>query len=110
MSLFVAKSSRRGTVAEYTPTLTDGSRRPQSQVAPKWDDLSREAARKAERVAALPMAPVARPFRLGDKVKHEKFGAGTVINFEGDSLVTIAFPAPVGIKKLDMGFAKLEKA
>jgi hypothetical protein len=34
---------------------------------------------------------------------------GTVINFEGDSLVTIAFPAPVGIKKLDMGFAKLEK-
>ena len=32
MSLFLAKSSRRGTVENYTPTLTEGSRRPRIPV------------------------------------------------------------------------------
>ena len=52
----------------------------------------------------------ARPFKLGDKVKHEKFGTGTVVSFDSDTVLTVAFPAPTGIKKLDLGFAKLEKA
>ncbi len=112
MSLFLAKSSRRGTAAEYAPTLLDGSRRPQSQVAPKWDDLSRDAAKKDARAignGATNVPNAARPFKLGEKVRHAQFGAGVIVNFESDSLVVVAFPAPVGIKKLDLGFAKLEK-
>jgi DNA helicase-2/ATP-dependent DNA helicase PcrA len=107
MSLFLAKSTRRQQSMEpYQSTLGANQYRAESHIAPKWDDLSRGAAQKARTTSA---PPPDRPFNLGQKVKHEKFGTGTVISFEGDSLVTIAFPAPVGIKKLDMGFAKLDK-
>ncbi|MEO7719408.1 MAG: DNA helicase PcrA [Capsulimonas sp.] len=107
MSLFLAKSTRRQQSMEpYQSTLGANQYRAESHIAPKWDDLSRGAAQKSRTTSA---PPPDRPFNLGQKVKHEKFGTGTVISFEGDSLVTIAFPAPNGIKKLDMGFAKLEK-
>lgn len=107
MNLFLAKSSRKGTAANYTPTLTEGSRLPTSVTAPKWDDLARAT---VEKKTLAPAGNNNRPFRLGDKVKHAQFGTGTVVNYDGDSLITIAFPSPVGIKKLDLGFAKLEKA
>ena len=103
MSLFLAKTARKGTAADYAPTLMDGSRRPQSVLAPKWNDI-RKAAPPA------PNSGGARPFKLGDKVKHETFGTGTVVSFDSDTVLTVAFPAPTGIKKLDLGFAKLEKA
>ena len=105
MSLFLAKSSRRGTAETYTPTITEGGRRPESQYAPKWDDLARASARKE------PPAPKAsaQPFELGAKVKHAAFGDGFVVGYEG-SIIKIQFIGPVGMKKLDLGFAKLEKA
>jgi len=105
MSLFLAKSSRRGTVETYAPTLTEGGRRPESQYAPKWDDLARASARKE------PPAPKAsaQPFDLGTKVKHVAFGDGFVVGYEG-SIIKIQFMGAVGMKKLDLGFAKLEKA
>jgi DNA helicase-2/ATP-dependent DNA helicase PcrA len=111
MSLFLAKSSRRGTVENYAPTTTEGSRRPESQYAPKWDDLKRESERK------VPPAPnnggagaeKSRPFELGSQVKHAIFGTGFVVGYEGDSIVKIQFMGTVGMKKLDIGFAKLEK-
>ena len=105
MSLFLAKSSRRGTAETYTPTITEGGRRPESQYAPKWDDLARASARKE------PDAPKAsaQPFELGTKIKHAAFGDGFVVGYEG-SIIKIQFMGPVGMKKLDLGFAKLEKA
>ena len=102
MSLFLAKTARRGTAADYTPTLADGSRHPQSQIAPKWNDVRKPAAPFG--------SGASRPFKLGEKVKHDKFGTGTVVSFDSDSVLTVAFPAPTGLKKLDLGFAKLEKA
>ncbi|BDI29040.1 DNA helicase [Capsulimonas corticalis] len=107
MSLFLAKSTRRPSMEPYQSTLGTNQYRAESHIAPRWDDLARGSAQKARTTAA---PPVDRPFNLGQKVKHEKFGTGTVVSFEGDTVVTIAFPAPVGIKKLDTGFAKLEKA
>ena len=102
MSLFLAKISRRGTAADYTPTLVDGSRRPQSS------DRAQVGRRpKARRSPSATGG--SRPFKLGDKVKHDKFGTGTVVSFDSDTVLTVAFPAPIGIKKLDLGFAKLEK-
>ena len=105
MNLFLAKSSRRGTAQTYTPTLAEGSRRPESQYAPKWDDLAKESARKA------PPAPKAsvQPFELGTKVKHAAFGVGFVVGYEG-SIIKVQFMGAVGMKKLDLGFAKLERA
>ena len=74
--------------------------------APKWDDLSRESARKA---AAAP-SPNAMPFALGEKVHHAAFGDGFVVGFDSPTIVKVQFMGAVGMKKLDLGFAKLEKA
>ena len=112
MSLFLAKSSRRGTVETYTPTLIDGSRRPEAQTAPKWDDLARATAHKAPLAPTAPTAggnPKDFPFDLGGKVRHAVFGDGFVVGFEGSSIVKVQFMGANGLKKLDLGFAKLEK-
>ncbi len=112
MSLFLAKSSRRGTVENYTPTLVDGSRRPEAQTAPKWDDLARATAHKAPMAPTAPTAggnPKDFPFDLGGKVRHAIFGDGFVVGFEGSSIVKVQFMGANGLKKLDLGFAKLEK-
>lgn len=74
--------------------------------APKWDDLSRDSARKA---AAAPN-PKAMPFALGEKVRHAAFGDGFVVGFDSPTVVKVQFMGSVGMKKLDLGFAKLEKA
>lgn len=43
----------------------------------------------------------------GDQVRHKVFGAGTVVEIDGDN-VTVFFKGK-GAKKLDIGFAPLEK-
>lgn len=49
----------------------------------------------------------------GDKAVHKKWGAGTVVSVRGEGENTeldIAFPSPVGIKRLMAKFAPIEKA
>lgn len=51
-------------------------------------------------------------WNVGDKASHRKWGVGTVVSLkgEGDALeLTIAFPAPTGIKKLLATFAPIDK-
>ena len=51
-------------------------------------------------------------YSVGDKVRHKKFGLGTVTNIRDggrDYEVTVDFPA-WGVKKMFAAFAKLEKA
>lgn len=103
MALFVAQSTRSGIAASYVPTTSPTERHPRSVTAPCWDEISRGPSRRdgtAMDANAL--------YRLGSKVKHEVFGVGTIVNQDGPSALTVAFPSPVGIKKLDVGFAKLE--
>jgi len=48
----------------------------------------------------------------GDKVRHAKWGIGTVVAVKGsgnDTELQIAFPAPIGIKRLLAAFAPLTK-
>src|SRR5699024_2960882 len=48
----------------------------------------------------------------GDKANHKKWGVGTVVNVkgEGDGMeLDIAFPAPVGVKRLLAKFAPITK-
>lgn len=51
-------------------------------------------------------------FSMGDKVKHNKWGIGTIVSVKGsdnDMELQIAFPAPTGIKKLLAQFAPITK-
>ncbi|MFC7679241.1 DNA helicase PcrA [Paenibacillus sp. GCM10028914] len=51
-------------------------------------------------------------FSAGDKVAHGKWGTGTIVSVKGtgnDMELQIAFPAPVGIKRLLAGFAPITK-
>ncbi len=51
------------------------------------------------------------PFKVGQKVRHPKFGTGVVIScnpIKDDAEVTVAFPGVVGVKKLVQKLAKLE--
>lgn len=51
-------------------------------------------------------------WKVGDKVKHRKWETGVVVSMkgEGDSLeLDIAFPQPVGLKRLLAKFAPIEK-
>jgi ATP-dependent DNA helicase UvrD/PcrA len=65
----------------------------------------------------LPRLPVEEPqgkrgFRPGQKVKHPKYGEGTVYQREGDgedAKITVQFPR-FGLKKLVEKYAQLEKA
>ncbi|WP_231956092.1 DNA helicase PcrA [Aneurinibacillus soli] len=58
-------------------------------------------------------ADVSVDWKAGEKVKHSKWGEGTIVSTKGsgqDLELTIAFPNPVGIKKLLAKFAPVEKA
>ncbi|WCK55066.1 DNA helicase PcrA [Aneurinibacillus sp. Ricciae_BoGa-3] len=51
-------------------------------------------------------------WKAGDKVTHKKWGIGTVVMAKGEGAdleLTIAFPDPVGVKKLLAKFAPVEK-
>lgn len=53
-----------------------------------------------------------RSFAAGDKVTHGKFGEGVVVAVKGtdkDTELQIAFPAPVGLKRLLAAFAPITK-
>lgn len=63
---------------------------------------------------AAPAKPAANPgdFSAGDKVSHAKWGIGTIVSIKGsgnDTELQIAFPAPVGVKRLLAGFAPITK-
>jgi len=66
---------------------------------------------------SFPKVPVEEPkgkrgFRPGQKVKHPKYGEGTVYQREGDgeeAKITVQFPR-FGLKKLVEKYAQLEKA
>ncbi|SFS75723.1 DNA helicase PcrA [Marininema halotolerans] len=50
---------------------------------------------------------------VGDKVQHGKWGVGTVVKVQGsgeDTELTIAFPAPTGVKRLLAKFAPISRA
>jgi len=51
-------------------------------------------------------------FKVGQKVTHKQFGIGIVLNSTGegaDELVTVAFEGGIGVKKLLLAYAGLEK-
>lgn len=82
---------------------------------------SSESPRSARKYAAAHASSVTGPattgagaisWQLGDKVRHRKWGVGTVVKVEGkgeDQEINIAFPN-VGIKRLLAAFAPIKRA
>jgi DNA helicase-2/ATP-dependent DNA helicase PcrA len=107
MGLFLAKSARSAGPSSYAVAgRTSGGSTGGFRAAappPTWKDVAQNAARRNAEAGA------SSAFKLGEKVRHADFGLGTVVKLDGDTLLTIAFREPVGIKQLDTGFAKLEK-
>jgi DNA helicase-2/ATP-dependent DNA helicase PcrA len=54
------------------------------------------------------MIDVNADYKIGDKVVHDTFGHGIVVSVD-KSILTIAFPHPVGIKKLMKGHKSIKK-
>ncbi len=62
--------------------------------------------------APLPIGDRPTDYSAGEKVSHNKWGIGTVVSVKGtdeNTELQIAFPAPVGIKKLLARFAPITK-
>jgi DNA helicase-2/ATP-dependent DNA helicase PcrA len=73
--------------------------------------LRAHGARGAEEAAAAPSLTCSR-WRIGSKVRHGKFGVGTILAAEGegeDTKLTVSFPG-YGQKKFMAQYAALEKA
>jgi DNA helicase-2/ATP-dependent DNA helicase PcrA len=82
------------------------------------------ASRSSFTTPAAKRKPVTRPvsaassgeetgWKVGDKAEHGKWGTGTVVSVKGQGEGTeldIAFPSPVGIKRLLAKFAPIKKA
>lgn len=72
-----------------------------------------DAARAGAAAAGAASAGGGQSFAAGDKVSHAKWGEGTVVSVKGtgnDMELQIAFPAPVGVKRLLAAFAPIAKA
>lgn len=71
-----------------------------------------DAAAKAVQGGAAASGSADRLFTAGDRVAHGKWGEGVVVSVKGtgnDMELQIAFPAPVGVKRLLAGFAPITK-
>ncbi len=61
---------------------------------------------------APPVKPKSQQYKPGDKVRHDKFGDGTILKSDmeqGTEFVEVQFHGKAGKKRLSMDFAKLEK-
>ncbi|MCC3378368.1 DNA helicase PcrA [Paenibacillus farraposensis] len=88
-----ASMSRSGSTASATPRVT----------------VTTPSAAKPSAAASAGGPSI---FAAGDKVQHGKWGVGTIVAVKGtgnDMELQIAFPAPVGVKRLLAGFAPITK-
>ena len=113
--LFQATSAKTVVIGSGGRPQSRWSRDEYSQVPPSpWQAAQAGTRAVARSQAASPVAPTgpgAEKLNIGQKVKHAVFGQGTVVGYVGsgdDAQVTVAFPN-VGVKKLQAGFARLEK-
>ena len=91
----------------HRPSPT-GSRRPQAVTAPKWDDL----ATATPPAKPTPRRPTPKRCRLPSAKKSAMPPSATASSSAStvQTIVKVQFMGAVGMKKLDLGFAKLEKA
>lgn len=102
-----SRSSSRNNRGRKATSWSSPRREPAKKAMPKpkyLDDFDDEPLEEATGKSDSPQ------YRSGQKVRHSKFGEGTVIESKligNDEEVTVAFPG-TGIKRLAASFAKLE--
>ena len=47
-------------------------------------------------------------YKVGEKIKHDTFGIGVIVSVD-KSILSIAFPHPIGIKTLMKGHKSIKK-
>ncbi|WP_026975938.1 DNA helicase PcrA [Alicyclobacillus contaminans] len=106
-SRFLAEMPEDAIEREQPPSLTA---RP--MWSPRPDSSGRHGGTGLSHVPASFGADLSVAYAPGDKVEHRKWGVGTVVDRKGegeDMELTIAFPAPIGVKKLLAKFAPIVK-
>lgn len=95
--------------------------KPATQARKSFDTTSRPSTATARKTTASFGRPVSAPtatggdeigWAVGDKASHKKWGVGTVVSVKGEGEgkeLDIAFPSPIGIKRLLAKFAPIEK-
>jgi len=103
--LFHSESSRSGrgpAVSGFDPDADDSAYRKPSPQQKLWDTGSISPTEQKK-------TAVTDEYRVGQKVRHEKFGVGVILNVSGDGAnrqVEVVFPT-VGPKRLALAYAKL---
>ncbi len=85
---------------------------PLSRPRPLWTPRPESSGRSTLSMPPSFGADLTVEYNAGDKVEHRKWGIGTIVQRQGDGEdmeLTIAFAAPVGIKKLLAKFAPIKK-
>ena len=100
--------SNRSTLSRFIKDIPSSYFQPaaQSQPANQWAALAETSRPRITNTSDA-------AFREGDRVQHPKFGKGVVINATGkgdEAQVTVMFAGGVGLKKLLLAYAKLERA
>ena len=120
--LYLLRAFRRGFMGSSSPTtssrflreipahlITTGQKPLAAATAsklPSWDNWGPTSAVQTEPAPARPVP------HIGDLVRHSSFGEGVVTDclaVPGDHEVTVQFEGAVGIKRLLLSFAPLEK-
>jgi DNA helicase-2/ATP-dependent DNA helicase PcrA len=101
--------SRARTRTLYGFTSMNTSSRFLAEISPELlQEVGKTNPRVEKRVVNRPSPRPVGTWNVGDQVNHKKWGVGTVVKVDGEEL-NIAFPAPVGVKKLLAQFAPIEK-
>jgi len=111
-ALYLTRAARRSGYGGYTANPPSRFLRDiPPEVARPWRaGTARTAAERAAEPA--PAAPAEARWRPGDRVRHPKFGVGTVVSTQphrGDVEVVVAFEE-AGVRRLLQSFAPLEEA
>ena len=116
--LYLLRAFRRGFMGRAGPTLASRFLRdiPQGLVAPGKKPQLETPRRPSwdvwEAAAANQPASAKPTLQVGDLVRHRSFGEGVVMGYEPDASdiqVTVEFRDGVGLKRLLLSFAPLEK-
>ena len=77
------------------------------------EKIEEDIVKKGTSFRYKPLTPrIETNWQVGNKVEHTKFGMGVIVKLQGegeDEELYIAFPAPIGMKKLLAKYAPIEK-
>ena len=93
----------------YGMDQMNGESRFVKEINPKYLDKDKDALSKSDVIIDMKdNIDESVEYKLGDKVDHVIFGRGIIVGID-DSILTIAFPHPYGIKKIIKGHKSIKK-